>query len=139
MALRSPRRNVLYGILLAGLLAVIWAAYQSSSTSQHQVRSLGNLLTALDERQVAAGTFTGAGDRVTWSDMHGHTYETYLPAGYAGTLVDEFHQDRLSVDVRPASSTNLLLSVVLPNLLLFLVIGGFMWYMLRHTQRRPPS
>src|SRR5205807_4695436 len=34
----------------------------------------------------------------------------------------------------PSRGGNLLWSIILPNLFLLLVIGGFMWYMLRQTQ-----
>src|SRR5207302_4093131 len=42
--------------------------------------------------------------------------------------------DKINFNTEAPSSSNLLLSVILPNVILFLVIGGFMWYMLRQTQ-----
>lgn len=135
MALRGQRRNTFYFILFAGLLVIVWASYKSFNTTQVNERPLSDLLTATDANQVANATFTSAGDRVDWVDTSGTHYRTYLTAGYASTLVDAFHQDRVQMSVTPASSNNLILSVILPNVILFLLIGGFMWYMLRQTQR----
>src|SRR5689334_8991074 len=134
MALRQ-RRNTFYFILLAGLLVIIWASYKSFNTTQANERPLSDLLTATDAKQVANATFTSEGDRVDWVDTSGAHYRTYLTAGYASRLVDAFHQDRVQMTVTAASSNNLILSVILPNVILFLVIGGFMWYMLRQMKR----
>jgi ATP-dependent Zn protease len=140
------RRNALFLILLAGLLGITWASYVSFSRVSLPEKSLGDLLTALDNSQVAKGTFNGTGDQVDWTDTHGATYRTYYPTGYQ--LVDKFHQNRLPITATPTSRTDPLLAVVLPNVLLFVVIGGFMWYMLRQQQagaplhfasRRPPK
>lgn len=141
MALRGPRRNAFYLILLAGLLVIIWASYKSVNSAQTTERPLSDLLAATDAKEVATATFTSEGDRVDWVGTSGTHYRTYLTAGYASRLVDALHQDRVQMSVTPASSNNLILSVILPNVILFLVIGGFMWYMLRQTQRgsRPTS
>jgi len=89
---RPQRRNVLYLVLLAGLLAITWASYRSVNTSQRAEKSLGDLLTAVDNHQVAGGTFSSEGDRVDWVDAHGNRYRTLATAGYASALVDKFHQ-----------------------------------------------
>jgi ATP-dependent Zn protease len=136
MALRNRRRSAAYLVILAGLLAIVWASFRSFSTSQIPEKSLGDLLTALDEKQVASSTFTSEGDRVDWIDTAGQPFRTNLTSSYADTLVDRFHHDGLGVNVTPSSASNLLLSVILPNAILFLVIGGFMWYMLRRTGAR---
>ncbi|MDQ6883865.1 MAG: hypothetical protein M3077_06450 [Candidatus Dormibacteraeota bacterium] len=128
------RRGIIYAIILAGLLAVIWASYRSvSSTSTPTERPLSELLSALDAKQVTGGTFNADGDRVDWQDSGGHAYRTLYPVGYQ--LVDSFHTAGLPFSVQQSSSSNLLLSIVLPNVILFLVIGGFMWYVLRTAQR----
>lgn len=135
MALRGQRRNTFYFILFAALLVIVYGTYKSLNSTQANERPLSDLLTATDAKQVVSATFTSEGDRVDWVDSSGAHYRTYLTAGYASRLVDAFHQDRVQMSVTPASSNNLILSVILPNVILFLVIGGFMWYMLRQTQR----
>jgi ATP-dependent Zn protease len=124
--------------LLAGLLAVIWVSYRSFGVTSPPEKPLSDLLTALDNKQVANGTFTSDGDRVDWVDTGGEHYRTYVTAGYAGVLVDKFHENALPFNVTPSSSSNLLLSVILPNVLLLLVIAGFMVYMLRRTRQATP-
>ena len=127
------RRNGIYLVLLAGLLAIIWASFRSTSLSSAPDKPLSDLLTALDNNQVASGTFNADGNRVDWKDNSGGSYRTYYPVGYQ--LVDSFAAHHASFTVSPASNSNVLLTVVLPNLILFLVIAGFMWYMLRTVQR----
>src|SRR5205085_7792339 len=58
------------------------------------------------------------------------------PTIFRDTLqIDQtLRDDKINFNTEAPSSSNLLLSVILPNVVLFLVIGGFMWYMLRQTQ-----
>ncbi len=124
----------MYFILLAGLLAVIWASYRSfGSASSPSEKPLSDLLLALDGKQVVSGTFNSDGDRVDWKGASGDTYRTVYPVGYQ--LVDRFHAANASFTVTQSSSSNVVLSVILPNVILFVVIGAFMWYMLRMAQR----
>ena len=140
MALRLRRRNTIYFILLAGLLAVIWASYQSiNQTAMPAHKPLSDLLTALDEKQVANGVFTTDGDRLDWTDTQGGRYRTFLPAGYSTVLVDKFHESQLPVDVAQSPGSNVWLAVVLPNVILFLTIGGFLWYVLRRQRAKTGS
>jgi ATP-dependent Zn protease len=141
MALRLRRRNVVYVILLAALLALIWASYRSfNSAAAPTEKPLSDLLTALDQKQVAHGTFNSDQDRVDWTDIRAHEYRTFYPTGYEATLVDKFHESQLPFGVDQPAGSNLLLTVILPNVVLFVVIGGFLWYMLRrYGGKRPPT
>lgn len=133
---RLRRRNTIYLILLAGLLAITWASYKSFNSVGNPEKPLSELLTAVDHKQVANATFTTDGDRVDWIDTQGHRYRTLLTGGYVSNLVNILHDDQVPFDVTPSSRNDLLLSVVLPNVILFVVIGGFMWYMLRRSQQQ---
>ena len=141
MVLRLRRRNVVYVIMLAGLLAVVWASYRGFTDAKAPTeKPLSDLLTALDEKQVVAGTFESDQDRVDWTDIHAGNYQTFYSAGYEATLIDRFHENQLPIEViRPATS-NLWLTVILPNAILFLVVAGFLWYVLRRFggKQRPP-
>ena len=140
MASLFRRRRAIYFVLLAGLLAIIWASYQSfNQTAPRAEKPLSDLLTALDEKQVLNGVFTTDGDRVDWTDAQGGRYQTFLPAGYSTVLVDKFHEGQLPVDVAQSPGSNVWLAVVLPNLILLLVIGGFLWYALRRYRPRTES
>ena len=131
---RARRRNTLYFIALAGLLAVIYASYRTMGMAgSPPEKSLSELLTAMDQNQVARATLNADGDRVDWSDRGGVQYRTFYPVGYQ--LADKLHQGQVSMTVTPPSSTNLWLTVLLPNILLFLVIGGFMVYLLKTVRR----
>lgn len=141
MPLQSRRRNLILLALVAALVVIVAVSYRSTIANAPPEKPLSDLLTALDNRQVAGGTFTSNGDRLNWTDVDGHQFRTFLTGSYADILVDRFHQQRLAIRATPNGSDNLLLSVILPNLILFLLIGGFMWYMLRQTSRwqRPRS
>lgn len=133
------RRNVLYAILLAALLAVVVAAYQGFNTATElPQKPLSELLTALDQQRVASGTFDSANERVDWTDNHGQRYRTVYPTGYEAVLVDKFHEDQLPFGAKPSAASNIWLTVVLPNVILILLIGGFLWYVLRRYSGKPP-
>jgi ATP-dependent Zn protease len=141
MALRFRRSNVVYLILVAGLFAVIWASYRSfSDTAAPTERPLSDLLTALDNKQVTHGSFNSDQTRVDWTDANPHPYRTFYPTGYESTLVDKFHENQLPFDAQQPSSSNVLLTVILPNAVLFVLIGGFMLYVLRRYRgSHPPT
>jgi len=131
---RAKRRNAIYLIMLAGLLAVIWASYKSfGAAGSPSEKSLSDLLSAVSQKQVANATLNADGDRVDWTDRSGAQHRTFYPVGYQ--LVDKFQEAQVPMTVTPPSSTNLWLTVLLPNILLFVVIGGFMVYMLKTTRR----
>src|SRR5207237_8959215 len=100
MALPFRRRRTIYFVLLAGLLAIIWASYQSfSGAGARAEKPLSDLLTALDDKQAASGVFKTDGDRVDWTDTQGGRYQTLLPAGYSTGLDDWVRQRQSPVDV----------------------------------------
>jgi len=120
--------------MLAGLLAVIWASYKSfGAAGSPSEKPLSDLLSALDQKQVASATLNAGGDQVDWTDRGGTQYKTFYPAGYQ--LVDKLQEAQVPMTVTPPSSTNLWLTVLLPNILLFLVIGGFMVYVMKTARR----
>lgn len=138
--LRTRRRNSLYYIVLAGLLAVVWVSYKSFDAGNAPAeKPLSQLLTTVDNKEVRSATFTTDGDRIDWADRQGHRYRTLLTGGYVSSLVNALHDDQVPFDVTPSSQANLWLTVVLPNVILLLIIGGFMWYMLRRSQQQKIS
>jgi hypothetical protein len=140
MASRFRLRNVVYLILMAGLVAVVWASYRSfTDTKAPTEKPLSDLLTALDEKQVVLGTFNGDQDRVDWTDIHAHDYQTFYAAGYEATLIDRFHQNQLPIEVIRPGISNIWLTVVLPNAILVVAMGAFLLYVLRrYRSNRPP-
>jgi len=131
--MRGRNRNIFYFILLAGLLAIIWASYKSFGTIAAPTdKTTSELIQAADSHNVKQATIKGNGTEIDWTDNSGNHYKTTFRDTYQ--IETKLLEDNVSFNTEQPSSSNLLLSVILPNLILFLVIGGFMWYMLRQTQ-----
>jgi cell division protease FtsH len=130
--MRGRNRNIFYFILLAGLLAIIWASYKSfNAVSAPAEKSTFDLITAADSHQIDHATIKSNGTEITW-DYQGNHYKTTFRDSFQ--IEQILRDDKINFSTEAPSSSNLLLSVILPNVILFLVIGGFMWYMLRQTQ-----
>src|SRR5256885_1141557 len=130
--MRGRNRNIFYFILLAGLLAIIWASYKSFNTiAAPQDKTTADLIAAADAHQIDHATIKSNGTEITW-DYQGNHYKTIFRDTFQ--IEQILRDDKINFNTEAPSSSNLLLSVILPNVILFLVIGGFMWYMLRQTQ-----
>src|SRR5437016_4735028 len=131
--MRGRNRNIFYFILLAGLLAIIWASYKSfKNIAAPTDKTTFDLIQAADNKQIKQATIKSSGTEVDWTDTSGNHYKTTFRDTFQ--IETKFVEDNVNFSTEQPSSSNLLLSVVLPNVILFLVIGGFMWYMLRQTQ-----
>jgi len=131
--MRGRNRNIFYFILLAGLLAIIWASYKSFNVAPTPTdKTTSELIQAADSHNVRQATIKGNGTEVDWVDNAGNHYKTTFRDTYQ--IETKLLDDNVPFNTEQPSSSNLLLSVILPNVILFLVIGGFMWYMLRQTQ-----
>jgi cell division protease FtsH len=131
--MRGRNRNIFYFILLAGLLAIIWASYKSFNTIAAPAdRSTSDFLAAADGGKISTALIKGNGTEVVWDSIDGGHYKTTFRDTYQIETI--LRDDHVKFNTEQPSSSNLLLSVILPNLILFVVIGGFMWYMLRQTQ-----
>src|SRR5438552_345184 len=131
--MRGRNRNIFYFILLAGLLAIIWASYKSFNTIAAPTdKTTSELIKAADDHDIKQATIKGNGTEVDWTDTNGNNYKTTFRDTYQ--IETKLLEDNVPFSTEQPSSSNLLLSVILPNVILFLVIGGFIWYMLRQTQ-----
>jgi len=139
MVSRLRLRNVVYLILLAGLVAVVWASYRGfTDTKSPTEKPLSDLLTALDNKQVVHGSCTSDQDRVDWTDIHAHNYQTFYAPGYEATLIDKFHENQLPFEVMRPATSDLWLTVILLNAILIVVVAGFLWYVLRRYRGKHP-
>src|SRR5881275_546946 len=130
--MRGRNSNIFYFILLAGLLAIIWASYKSFNTiAAPQDKTTADLIAAADAHQIDHATIKSNGTEITW-DYQGNHFKTIFRDTFQ--IEQILRDDKINFNTEAPSSSNLLLSVILPNVILFLVIGGFMWYMLRQTQ-----
>src|ERR1700724_1302424 len=131
--MRGRNRNIFYFILLAGLLAIIWASYKSfNSIAAPGDKTTSELIQAADKGDIKQAVIKGNGTEVDWTDTSGQRWKTTFRDTYQ--IETKLLADNVPFSTEAPSSSNLLLSVILPNVILFLVIGGFMWYMLRQTQ-----
>src|SRR2546428_186035 len=96
-----------------------------------QDKTSAGLIAAADAHQIDHATIKSNGTEITW-DYQGTHYKTIFRDTFQ--IEQILRDDKINFNTEAPSSSNLLLSVILPNVILFLVIGGFMWYMLRQTQ-----
>src|SRR6202022_1004709 len=131
--MRGRNRNIFYFILLAGLLAIIWASYKSFNVAPTPTdKTTSELIAAADQHSIRSATIKGNGTEVDWIDNNGNHYKTTFRDTYQ--TKPNFLEKAAPFNTEQPNPSNPLLSVILPNVILFLVIGGFMWYMLRQTQ-----
>src|SRR5260370_7143523 len=122
--MRARNRNIFYFILLAGLLAIIWASYKSFNTiAAPQERSTSELIAAADNHEITQATIKSNGTEIVWDSKDGHFKTTFRDTFQ---IENQLVTDKVPFKTEQPSSSNLLLSVILPNVILFLVIGGFL-------------
>jgi cell division protease FtsH len=150
--MKGQRRPVVYLLLAATIVLVAVLAYRNFPGQSPPDKSYGDL-----QKAVACANTTGAGgetctnvntiatdgahqtiidgdgQNVTWFSKNGDKFHTTIQQG---SDLPKFFGDNKFYNFKtdPSSGGNLLWSIILPNLFLLLVIGGFMWYMLRQTQ-----
>ncbi|HEV3123554.1 MAG TPA: ATP-dependent zinc metalloprotease FtsH [Candidatus Dormibacteraeota bacterium] len=147
--MRGQRRPIVYLFLLTLIVVVAVFAYRNFPSNNPAERSYGDLAKAVECGNTGGGGCTdsstistdtskqtvldGDGQNVTWYAKDGTKYHTTvaqnsdLPRLFSDNKFFNFKTDA-------SSGGNLLWSIILPNLFLLVVIGGFMWYMLRQTQ-----
>jgi cell division protease FtsH len=146
----GQRRPLVYFLLVTAIIMVAVLAYRSFPSQSPVDRTLGELQRAVlcAQNTASAGCdagntissdkshptiIDGDGQSVAWYTVNNEKIHTATPqnsdiAGYFG------NHGFTNYKADPPSGGNLLWSIILPNLFLLLVIGGFMWYMLRQTQ-----
>ena len=130
--MRGQRRSIILFVLLACFLAVLWWSYKGLNTlSSPTEKSLHDLIVAADSHTIKQAVIKSSGTEVFWSDAKGN-YKTTFREGYQ--IENKLEEDNVPLSVEQPSSANVLVSIILPNLFLLLIIGAFMWWMLRQTQ-----
>jgi cell division protease FtsH len=130
--MRGQRRNIVYFVLLAGLLAIVLASIRSFNVSSSPTdKSLSDFIQAVDAKNVTTAVIKGSGSEVDWENASGKYKTTFREAYQIETKLDAAG---IPYKVEAPSQSSVLWSVIVPNLFLFLIIGVFMWFMLRQTQ-----
>jgi cell division protease FtsH len=152
--MRGQRRSLIYFLLFAAIAMVALLAYKSFPSQGPSERTAGEFTRAVENYKVCKDSGTGAcsdkrnvisddsqqqtvveGDNqtVTWFAQDNQKYHTTVAAG---TDVNRLFADNQFYNFKNDNNGggNFLWSIILPNLVLLVLIAGFMWYMLRQTQ-----
>jgi cell division protease FtsH len=145
--MRGQRRSLIYLLLFAAIVLVAVLAWRSFPNGSVGTREEGQLQTAVQNvrnsgapssEKIATdpghqAVVSGDGSAVTWWDQAGGQYKTTV--GSSDQVVTLFRDNHFTnYKTEPNGGGNVLWSIILPNLILFAVIGVFMWWMLRQTQ-----
>ncbi len=133
MSWRSRPGLIRLGLLGLGVGTVLWVTSQSiQSGSQGDSWSYSQLLTKADQGQLANVVITGSS--ATATDKNGKRHDVQLPDTGTGFLQQQLYKDNVAFSFQQASAAAYWISVLVPTLILLLLIGGFMYYLLRQTQ-----
>ena len=130
---RIPRSSFFYFALVAVLGIVFWFTWQSlENGSKGDAWSYSQLLTKADQGQVSKVEIKGS--TATATDKNGSRHDVQLPDTGTDFLQQQLYKDNVDFSFQQSSGGAYWLSMLLPNLILLLLIGGFMYYILRQTQ-----
>src|SRR2546421_4111379 len=108
--MRLQRRGVIYLLLILGFVGFVWVLsrnYNNFGTTADDA-SLAQLVQAGDQGTVKSAVLNASGDQVEWSDTHGKSFKTTIPAQYR--FENDFVRNT-HLNVKPQSSSNLLLGL----------------------------
>jgi cell division protease FtsH len=127
-----PRSSLSYLALVLILGIVFWFTWQSlENSSKGGAWSYSQLLTKADKGQLSRVEIKGSTATATAKD--GSQHDVQLPETGSSLLQQQLYKDQVDFSFQSAGGTGLL-AALLPNLILLLLIGGFMYYILRQTQ-----
>ena len=132
---RFPRSALFYFALVVILVAVFYFTWQSIQSNQNAGDwTYSQLISRADESQVTDLEINGT-DAVA-TEAGGHKHNVQVPDCSSGCtqLLTQMQTDHVNVKFDKNNSGSYLLSVLLPNIILVILIGAFMWWVLRQTQ-----
>ena len=132
---RFPRSILFYFALVVVLGLVFWFTWQSLQNSQNSSDwHFSNLITQASLGDVKSLEINGT-DGIA-IDSQGRKHNVVVPdtTGNPQWLIDLINTDKVDVAIDKNSSGSYLLQVLLPNIILVILIGAFMWWVLRQTQ-----
>jgi ATP-dependent Zn protease len=136
---RMPRYSLFIFFLVAVLGIVFWFTWQQvESGSTGDQWSYSTLLNNAQAGKVAKVEIKGSDARVTEREANAQ-HHVHLPDNTNHeTLASELTRDNVDVSFQSGAvgSGVYWVSALLPNLILLLLIGGFMYYVLRATISR---
>ena len=128
------RRSTLFYLGLVAVLGIVfWFTWQSlESGSKGDTWDYSTLLTKADQGQLSKVDIRGSSATATAKD--GSKHDVQLPDTGTDFLQQQLYKDNVAFSFQQASGGAYWISMLLPNLILLLLIGGFMYYILRQTQ-----
>jgi cell division protease FtsH len=129
---RIPRSSLFYFFLVVALGIVFYFTWQSIESGQKSGDwSYSTLRNRASAGQVSSLEIKGNDGVATAKD--GSRHDVHLPDN-TDTLASDLTSEGVDVTYTPASGGAYWLQVLVPNLILLFIIGGFMYYILRQTQ-----
>jgi cell division protease FtsH len=132
---RFPRSSLFYFALVVVLGLVFWFTWTSFQGGQNSGDwHYSTLVTQAQQGDVKSLEINGT-DGIA-IDSQGHKHNVVVPDASTNPqwLVDFVNTDHVDVFFDKNSSGSYLLQVLLPNIILVILIGAFMWWVLRQTQ-----
>ena len=130
---RISRSSLFYLALAAVLGATLWFSWLALSGDSRSDRwAYSQLLTKADEGQLSKVEIKGSTATATAKD--GSKHDVQLPSSGTKFLQQQLYKDNVAFSFQQNGGTAGLLLAFLPNLILLLLIGGFMYYILRQSQ-----
>ncbi len=129
---RIPRQALFYVLLVAALGIVFFFTWQSIQNGNKGAEwTYSQLVTYADQGKVAQIIISGADGVVTSKD--GSKHDVHF-GDRTDSIANTLTQDGVDVRFDKSASGGLLLAAYGPQLLILLLIGGFIYYILRQTQ-----
>ncbi|MFI5282020.1 MAG: ATP-dependent zinc metalloprotease FtsH [Candidatus Dormibacterales bacterium] len=132
---RFPRSNLLYFALVVILGLVFWFTWQSLQGNQSSSDWHFSYLMTQASTPGAVKSLEINGTDGIAIDNSGRKHNVVLQDPTANaTYLDTLRADGVDIFFDKNNSGSYLLSVLLPNIILVVLIGAFMWWVLRQTQ-----
>jgi cell division protease FtsH len=138
--MRTSRRSFTYLLLLLSIVVVAVVLYRFSGPGGAASVSSGRLAQAVATYEkdpsapnaIKSADVSGDCSTVTWTDHQGNQYTTTI--GTCDQVTQEFNAAHFYNFQNESSSAAGILSIILPNLIIFALIGLMLWWFLRQTQ-----
>jgi cell division protease FtsH len=132
---RFPRSSLFYFALVVLLGLVFWFTWQSlQGNSGSSDWHYSTLISQADNHQVKSLEINGTDGIAIGADGKKHNVVLPDTTGSTAAWLTQLETDQVDVFFDKNNGGNYLLSVLLPNIILVILIGAFMWWVLRQTQ-----
>ncbi|AKM82390.1 TPA: ATP-dependent zinc metalloprotease FtsH [Candidatus Berkelbacteria bacterium] len=125
----SCTRNIFYIIVAVIIALIVWSLFAQTGTKPDQV-NISQVTDAVKNNEVSK--IVVSNDKLTVDLKSGKTWQTYKESG-VGINQYGITPDKVAIDIQNSSS-NSIWPTIIGYLLPFLLIGGFIFFMLRQAQ-----